>query len=267
MSYQWYKLVITYDSISWRIYINDTLKDTVPGPGAPLGATSDSLSIGMDLADGATGYPYNFEGIIDDIIVYNRVLSDSEAVHYGDTCGKIITDISSASVVPGGNVVFTVASSIVAATYQWQQDAGTGFVNLTNAGPYSGVTTNTLTISGVTTALNADHYRCLVSNTWGCADTTSSVDITVSTTAVNNVITDKMIHVFPNPAHNNVTVQLPNISSGGSIQLINEVGQILSKQNINGNSVTFDLDSLSAGMYILKIQINGQVMYKKVLKN
>jgi hypothetical protein len=48
--------------------------------------------------------------------------------------------------------------------YQWQVDAGSGFVNLSNTGVYSGVATATLNLTGVTSSLNGYLYRCQVSN-------------------------------------------------------------------------------------------------------
>lgn len=65
-----------------------------------------------------------------------------------------------------GNVTFTVGvtSPPAGLTYQWQVNSGTGFINVTNDGVYSGTTTTTLTIaqSGITTALAGYKYRCVV---------------------------------------------------------------------------------------------------------
>lgn len=83
---KWYKVVMTYDSISWRIYVNDTLVNTVTGPDYPIGVSTDSVSIGIDLGDSPT-YPFQYYGLIDDIELYNLVLTDSEIVHYGATLG------------------------------------------------------------------------------------------------------------------------------------------------------------------------------------
>jgi len=54
------------------------------------------------------------------------------------------------------NVTATSASPL---NYQWQLFTGGAWVNVTNGGIYSGATTNTLTITGVTTSLNTNSYR------------------------------------------------------------------------------------------------------------
>ena len=49
-------------------------------------------------------------------------------------------------------------------TYQWQEDAGSGFTNVTNGGMYSGATTATLNLSKPTVAMSGYKYHVIVSN-------------------------------------------------------------------------------------------------------
>ncbi|MEP7164478.1 MAG: M36 family metallopeptidase [Ferruginibacter sp.] len=59
----------------------------------------------------------------------------------------------------GSAAVFTVTATGSSITYQWQVSVGGApFVDLTNSAPYSGVTTNTLTINPAT-GLNGNRYR------------------------------------------------------------------------------------------------------------
>lgn len=62
---------------------------------------------------------------------------------------------------------------------QWEEDPNTGsFAPLANAGVYSGVTTNTLSISD-STGLNAYKYRAVVSVTGGADVTSDALTLTV----------------------------------------------------------------------------------------
>ena len=235
---QWYNFVGTFDGLTFNIYINGVLKNTYVSTGAMVGTSTDSIAIGYDLFEASLGYPNQFKGLIDDIRLYNRVLNDSEVLHYGDTCGKITLQPTPSAIIEGHNTVFIVNSSILYAGYQWQQDAGTGFVNLSNSGPYSGVTTPTLTITGASTALNSTQYRCVIANSWVCSDTSTSALLSVNSSAeVNHVVTNDMIIVYPNPANSTLSVQLSANYNSGFIQLINEVGQVLLQQNLNNKSV------------------------------
>ena len=68
----------------------------------------------------------------------------------------------------GTTATFTVAGVGTALSYQWQvSTAGVGgpWVNVTNAAPYSGATTATLTVNPVTVAMSGYAYRCVLGGT------------------------------------------------------------------------------------------------------
>src|SRR5205814_1021713 len=58
-------------------------------------------------------------------------------------------------------------------------DNGATWANLTNTAPYSGVTTTTLTLTGVTTGLTGAQYRAAATNSVGAA-TSSAATLTVA---------------------------------------------------------------------------------------
>ena len=83
---------------------------------------------------------------------------------------------AAASVTAPAAASFVVGASTTPAggtlTFQWQEDQGSGFANLADAGVYSGSTTSTLSISD-STGLDTYQYRVVVSNTGASADVTS----------------------------------------------------------------------------------------------
>lgn len=88
---------------------------------------------------------------------------------------------ASASTCPGGGVTFSVRASGVALTYQWQENTGSGFADVTNSGNYSGVTTATLSITGATIALTGRRYRVMIQG--GCGSVMSDGAATLSVVA------------------------------------------------------------------------------------
>ncbi|WP_445432570.1 T9SS type A sorting domain-containing protein [Chryseobacterium indoltheticum] len=78
----------------------------------------------------------------------------------------------------GGNTTFSITAT-GATSYQWQQNTGSGFVAIPNGAPFSGVTTTTLTITGVTGTMSGYQYRCVATNSSGSA-TSNSATLTVS---------------------------------------------------------------------------------------
>src|SRR6478735_10265164 len=72
-----------------------------------------------------------------------------------------------------GNVsTFAVVSVGLNLSYQWQVDEGSGYHNCSNGSTYSGALTATLSVSA-SASLNANHYRCVVSNP--CGSVTSNI--------------------------------------------------------------------------------------------
>jgi uncharacterized repeat protein (TIGR03803 family) len=79
---------------------------------------------------------------------------------------------ASQTVTLGQNPQFTVAANgTPAPTYQWQVSTtgGSVWANLSDAVPYSGVTTTTLTITRATLGLTGNQYRAVATNASGAA--------------------------------------------------------------------------------------------------
>ncbi|MBF4483580.1 T9SS type A sorting domain-containing protein [Flavobacterium sp. CSZ] len=89
----------------------------------------------------------------------------------------------------GGTTTFPITATN-ASGYQWQENTGSGFANLSNTAPYSGVTSATLTITGVTAAMSGYTYRCIASGTGTATSNPATLTVpstTVITTAQSNV--------------------------------------------------------------------------------
>ncbi len=97
---QWYRLVLTYDSSNWKMFVNGVLKYNAPGQRIPMGTSADSIAMGMDIYQQASGYPYNFKGTIDDIRLYNRALSDSEAYGYALAVNNVLPTEEPVNIYP-----------------------------------------------------------------------------------------------------------------------------------------------------------------------
>jgi hypothetical protein len=82
---------------------------------------------------------------------------------YGGSCNFTVNNISNFSACSGSNAQFTVSTPGTSPQYKWQVNInGSGWVDLTGVAPYSGVTTSTLNISGVTVTMNNYKYRAKI---------------------------------------------------------------------------------------------------------
>jgi hypothetical protein len=83
----------------------------------------------------------------------------------------------------GGNVSYTVAANGGALTYQWQistTGAGGPWTNISNGAVYSGTTTATLTVTGITAIMDGYLYRSVISGTCTPAATSNNGGLTVN---------------------------------------------------------------------------------------
>lgn len=75
------------------------------------------------------------------------------------------------SICVGSSTSFVVNAFGASISYRWQVNNGSGYTNLTNGAPYSGVTTKTLTLTNPSISLTHNKYRCVVSGVCTPADT------------------------------------------------------------------------------------------------
>lgn len=73
-------------------------------------------------------------------------------------------DVTSCDTGSGLNTSFStsVDPAIFELNYQWQVDNGTGFVDVTDSDVYSGASTSQLSLTGATSLLSGNQYRCEV---------------------------------------------------------------------------------------------------------
>lgn len=74
--------------------------------------------------------------------------------------------------------------------------------------------------------------------------------------------------IYPNPSKGKFHLVINEQSSNNikSMQIFNNLGEIVySKKNIPGNSIDIDISSCTSGVYVIKVQINLNVVMKKII--
>lgn len=149
---------------------NSLLRMRVMGNAATISAGNRSCSSGFLLGD------------VEDYGVYIS----------GENCTvapTISTQPANASICANANTTFTVSAS-GATSHQWQisTNGGTSWSNLANGGVYSNVTTATLTITGATTAISTNRFRCITTNDCGSTNSNGGIlTVNASPTITNSV--------------------------------------------------------------------------------
>ena len=142
---------------------------------SPAGLSINATTGAITLASSAAG-TYT---VTNTVVVAGCANSVTTATVTVNSAVVITTQPSSVSQLPGDNSSFSVAATGTGLAYQWQVNDGTGYVDI------SGATTNSLTLTAVTTEMNGYLYQVVVSGAAACNSVTSSAALlTVSTAAI-----------------------------------------------------------------------------------
>jgi hypothetical protein len=93
--------------------------------------------------------------------------------------------------------------------------------------------------------------------------TTSTSSPSLSISGANRLDFD----MFPNPASDRVTIQLPSGSDKATVQFYDYVGRLALTKNITNSSNKVDVNNLSTGIYILKVVSDSKIGTRKFIKN
>ncbi len=164
--------------ITYQWQVNDGSGFTnISDGGVYSGATTSTLDISGNTY-GMNGYEFRCE-----IIGTCSTMNSNIVTLTINTLPSISSQANSATICEGENTSFEISASGTAISYQWQVNDGSGFVNVTDGGVYSGATTNTLSLSAVTNTMNAYEYKCIVSGTCNPSVASDVVLLTVNALA------------------------------------------------------------------------------------
>ena len=137
----------------WQVSNNGgTSFDNIPG------AINSSINLSA-VGTAINGYQYRV--IINGTCTVN--LTSAAATLNVNTPVTIQTQPASTAGCAGATVNLNVGATGTALTYQWQLSINGGqYLNLSNAAPYSGVTTAVLSIAGINTSMNGYNFRAVV---------------------------------------------------------------------------------------------------------
>lgn len=176
---------------------------------------------------------------------------------------SIINEPQNATANIGDNVQFNIVVNDTNASIQWQTDIGFGFQNLTNAGQYTGVTSNTLTVSNVSALNNTQLYRCIVTSGL-CADTSDIVILTVLPSSIKENKIENSVYIYPNPSNNIINIYSTNELYDNYV-IIDLIGKEVMRGNLKSEKNKLDITNLKNGLYFLKIE--GINKSYKIIKN
>jgi hypothetical protein len=250
------------------VYINGNLVGTAVNS-IPGSCSTTNLYFGVDIFSA----PEYIDGKLDDIGIWNRALDSCEVkdlynASLGNCCAlnPITSQPTNQSTSIGNNATFSFTDNLIGATYQWQMDAGTGYSDLSNAGQFSGADTDSLIISTTTMGNHNTLYRCIVTESASCMDTTDVSTLTVIDNTSIGELNNSLVQLFPNPSNDIITLTLAQ-NSNGQLILTDILGKEVLSKRFTSNEVQLNLKSLaSKGTYFAKVlDTTGNVIAIKKL--
>jgi len=171
-----FAIAATGSGITYQWEVNDGSGwANVTNGGIYTGATTSTLNLTAPTT-AVDGYQYRC--IIGGSCVPG--VTSSVATLVVNTAPAITLQPSNSTICAGSNTSFSIAATGTNIAYQWQVNDGSGWVNVTNTGIYTGATTNTLDLTAPTTAVNSYQYRCLVNGVCTPNQTSSTASLTVN---------------------------------------------------------------------------------------
>jgi hypothetical protein len=189
---------------------------------------------------------------------------------YTPTCTQpaISSEPANQSVTYGEAAQFTVVATDVV-SYQWQEDAGTGFIDLADEGIYSNAKTATLTISLPEVTMTGFRYRSvLTGNCLPSILTTGNATLTLLTVSTKELSAESF-DIYPNPSSGHINIKLNSANKElCSAEIYNNLGALIWKQTdvfLDGNTIkTVTLNSPVSGLYTVVLRNKKNSFVKKL---
>ena len=97
----------------------------------------------------------------------------------------------------------------------------------------------------------------------------ASVGVQLNTGTFTPIVTARPtaadLALYPNPAHEAFTVQLPAGVSPGSAELLNALGQVVRRPAVGAASFRVETSGLAPGVYTLRLQAGGAALARRVV--
>ena len=72
--------------------------------------------------------------------------------------------------------------------------------------------------------------------------------------------------MYPNPVSDRLTVQLPTGSEKAEVSIIDYTGRLVFSKTISSNDTSIDVQSISKGIYIIRVASNAKIGVQRFIK-
>jgi hypothetical protein len=249
---QWINIVIVRSGPIMSLYKNGQEVSSIIN-GNSLGFITQNLYFGGDPTNFELDSNAKFNGILDDIGLWNRSLTHQEVIDLYSSCNLTILEQPENQFTELlGTAKFSVLVSDTNTTYKWQayyKNMGTGeFEDIGTSDPYLvGVNTPVLTVKLAVDDYDKMKIRCLL-NLNPCVDTTQVVELNFKSTTKVNTYLKRKLSIYPNPASQLITLNSSNCI-GQSFLIYDYQGKCQQLGVIESDEMILKVNNLTEGIY------------------
>jgi hypothetical protein len=257
----WYKVGANFDMNNQYVefFVNGASIGTVAV--APFPSNSpQAFHIGFI---GPMCYVYPFDGKIDEVGIWDRVLSYCEIEQLYNTALLSPNPQPQAQVVNAGmNALFVTGTQYPNTSFQWQIQNGI-YSNISNGGQYSGATTFMLNISPVLPTNNNKLYRCVLS-AGNCTVVSSPALLKVQTEGTGITSNDRLLGacITPNPTNGVFSIAPP----ADHLTIFDPSGRLVYSVKDAMENHVVDLRHLTGGVYSVCVIRGNRMITGKLIK-
>ncbi|WP_420580904.1 Ig-like domain-containing protein [Reichenbachiella sp.] len=115
-------------------------------------------------------------------------------------------------------------------------------------------------------------YQVVVVSDLGCSSTSNALDVTIVIPEEQEEVlglgnSKAEVALFPVPAHESLTLRVPNIWQNAQLTVVNLQGQeVFFRSQLNSSEIKIDLADYESGIYFMNLRIDSQQLNLKFIK-
>lgn len=214
----------------------------------------DNGVIDLEVSGGTMPYSYLWSNFAISQDIFN-LSAGTYSVNVEDANGCTITGTYAIN-QPANPVIVNGTSSNASS-----QTATDGAINVTVSGggaPYTYSWSNGATTEDIS-GLAPGVYTVIVTDANGCS---ASSTFTVSFSVGVQELMNSSVNVFPNPVKDYLTIDATGLNVN-KVEIFNVVGQQVYSAQVNSSNAKISVNELTPGMYIIRMDVNNQVVTKR----
>lgn len=114
-------------------------------------------------------------------------------------------------------------------------------------------------------AIDSGWYSVILTNEHGCSVTSNPV-FNWGVVGVEEQLNGREIAVYPSPFHDELTIELKTATAGARVEVRSMTGQLLHSAPLSQGINRLDLAFLEKGIYMVTVDLEGQTIVKRVVR-